>query len=64
MRCPLCAVPTEVKETRVRDDNSIFRRRVCFNEHVFQTVETAVSRPIQRRKNAASQVSKTKESQS
>jgi transcriptional regulator NrdR family protein len=51
MRCPLCKAPTEVRETRNMKDNSILRRRVCFNEHVFQTTETATSDPKPRKKN-------------
>jgi transcriptional regulator NrdR family protein len=38
MRCPVCNAPSDVKETRTRDDH-IYRRRLCFNEHTFTTEE-------------------------
>jgi len=38
MKCPVCNAPSDVKETRTRDDH-IYRRRLCFNEHKFTTEE-------------------------
>ena len=45
MKCPLCGAATDVKETRKREDNSLVRRRVCFNEHIFTTRETVITPP-------------------
>jgi transcriptional regulator NrdR family protein len=38
MKCPYCNAPTDVKETRMKDDH-VYRRRVCFNNHKFATHE-------------------------
>ena len=38
MKCPACNAPSDVKETRARDDH-VYRRRLCFNEHTFTTEE-------------------------
>lgn len=48
MRCPICSSPlTEVRETRAKD-TFIYRRRQCFNGHLFTTHERAISnKPIQ-----------------
>jgi transcriptional regulator NrdR family protein len=46
MRCPVCNAPSDVKETRARDDH-VYRRRLCFNEHIF-TTEERVKRVITR----------------
>lgn len=40
MKCPVCGVWTEIKETRKKDDNTKLRRYQCGNEHTFRTVET------------------------
>jgi len=40
MKCPVCGVWTEIKETRKKDDNTKLRRYKCGNEHTFRTVET------------------------
>jgi len=49
MKCPLCGAATDVKETRTRDSNIVFRRRVCFNEHIFTTHETVVKPPKEKK---------------
>lgn len=41
MRCPQCNAPTEVKDTRIKKDH-VIRKRLCFNEHFFQTKEEAL----------------------
>ena len=46
MKCPACNAPSDVKETRARDDH-VYRRRLCFNEHIF-TTEERVKRVITR----------------
>jgi transcriptional regulator NrdR family protein len=38
MKCPVCNAPTDVEETRTKDDHT-YRRRECFNEHTFTTEE-------------------------
>jgi hypothetical protein len=38
MRCPQCGAMTDVKDTRTKD-NVVRRKRVCFNEHIFTTLE-------------------------
>ncbi len=39
MRCPICSSPlNEVRETRPKD-TYIYRRRQCFNGHLFTTHE-------------------------
>lgn len=45
MKCPLCNAPTDIVDTRKRTDNTIVRRRVCFNYHVFKTQETPITEP-------------------
>ena len=42
MKCPVCGVWTQVKETRKLDDTTKTRRYECGNEHTFRTVETVV----------------------
>jgi len=42
MKCPLCNAPTEIKDTRNYKDNSVIRKRVCFNKHIFKTQEKPV----------------------
>jgi transcriptional regulator NrdR family protein len=49
MKCPLCRAATDVKETRMRDGNLVFRRRVCFNDHTFTTHETVVTQPKEKK---------------
>lgn len=39
MKCPDCGAWTEVKDTRMRPDNTRRRAYVCANEHRFTTVE-------------------------
>ena len=41
MRCPICNAITDVTETRYADGVTR-RRRVCFNEHKFTTLEKPV----------------------
>lgn len=44
MKCPVCNKPADVKETRIRQDGSKYRRYLCFNlEHRFSTKEVVVS---------------------
>lgn len=39
MKCPICGAWVEVKEARMRKDNSRRRRYECGNMHRFSTVE-------------------------
>ena len=39
MQCPVCQTWVQVKETRQRDDNTIYRRYECANLHRFVTTE-------------------------
>lgn len=39
MKCPICNAPTIVLETRLRLESKVHRRRECFNEHIFTTIE-------------------------
>ena len=39
MQCPICQTWVQVKETRQRDDNTIYRRYECANLHRFVTTE-------------------------
>jgi transcriptional regulator NrdR family protein len=48
MKCPLCNAPTDIKETRVTDKGYV-RRRECFNNHTFKTVETVLTEPKEKR---------------
>jgi transcriptional regulator NrdR family protein len=48
MKCPLCNAPTDIKETRVTDTGYV-RRRECFNNHTFKTVETVLTEPKEKR---------------
>lgn len=50
MKCPLCKAPTEVKQTKTKDD-VLIRRRHCFNDHTFQTKEVVVLAPKLKRVN-------------
>ena len=49
MKCPLCNAPTDIKETRVTDKGYV-RRRECFNQHTFKTVEAVLTEPKKKRK--------------
>lgn len=42
MKCPVCGVWTQVKETRRKDDQTKIRRYECGNQHTFRTAETVV----------------------
>jgi transcriptional regulator NrdR family protein len=53
MKCPLCQAPSDVENTKSVDGIPI-RRRVCYNDHSFNTKEVATSEPRPRRKNAKS----------
>jgi transcriptional regulator NrdR family protein len=48
MKCPLCNAPTDIKETRITDKGYV-RRRECFNNHTFKTVETVLTEPKEKR---------------
>ena len=50
MMCPICNSPTRVKDTRRRIDNYVIRKRICYNDHIFQTEEKAgkLLRPVQK----------------
>ena len=39
MRCPVCQTWVQVKETRQRPNNTIYRRYECANLHRFVTNE-------------------------
>lgn len=49
MKCPLCGAPTEVEDTRVKD-NIVIRKRMCFNYHVFKTQEVPITEPKEEKK--------------
>ena len=44
MKCPVCKAPTEIKDSRLTSKGYV-RRRECFNDHVFKTVETLLTEP-------------------
>ena len=48
MKCPLCNAHTEIKDTRVKKDNTVVRKRICFNLHSFATQENATTKPRRR----------------
>jgi hypothetical protein len=50
MKCPECKAPTDVKSTK-SEVGVVIRRRICFNDHSFNTEEKAVSKPKQKRKS-------------
>jgi transcriptional regulator NrdR family protein len=39
MRCPVCQTWVQVKETRQRPENTVYRRYECANLHRFVTSE-------------------------
>lgn len=39
MKCPRCGADSTVKETRSWENETMYRRRECFNGHRFTTVE-------------------------
>lgn len=39
MKCPKCGAPSNVIETRASANLTTSRRRKCFNDHTFKTVE-------------------------
>jgi len=51
LKCPACGAPTEVRDTRVKRTNTITRRRLCFNMHAFNTLESVISQPKVKRDN-------------
>jgi len=42
MKCPVCKSWTFVLETRLKPDNTKYRRYECANVHRFTTLETVV----------------------
>jgi len=42
MKCPVCKAWTFVLETRLKPDNTKYRRYECANGHRFITLETVV----------------------
>jgi transcriptional regulator NrdR family protein len=54
MKCPLCGAPSDVKQTKSIDGAPI-RRRICFNEHSFNTKEVAITTPKPKRLTKTSQ---------
>jgi hypothetical protein len=48
MKCPLCGAPSDVEQTKSIDGVPI-RRRVCYNDHSFNTKEVATSTPKPKR---------------
>jgi hypothetical protein len=56
MKCPECGAPTDVKETRLKDDNTIHRRRLCFNGHRFFTREIALPTELVEEENRMNRV--------
>jgi transcriptional regulator NrdR family protein len=48
MKCPLCKSPSDVEQTKTVDGVPI-RRRICYNEHSFNTKEMAISEPRPKR---------------
>lgn len=51
MKCPVCGVWTQIKDTRKQEDNTKIRRYECGNLHTFKTLE-AVTKIIAPKKNA------------
>lgn len=49
MKCPMCNAPTEVKQTR-KQSRGYVRFRLCFNYHMFKTVETVLQEQDGRKK--------------
>jgi transcriptional regulator NrdR family protein len=49
MKCPQCGAHTDVKSTK-HEVGVVIRRRICFNDHSFNTEEKAVSKPKPKRK--------------
>lgn len=49
MKCPICNAPTEVKQTR-KQTRGYVRFRLCFNFHMFKTVETVLEEQDGRKK--------------
>lgn len=45
MRCPECGKPSDVIDSRIRKDGKVTRRRRCFNDHRFSTLESAHPSP-------------------
>ena len=46
MKCPQCGAATDVKATRTKDNNMVYRTRVCFNDHKFTTKEIPVPQEL------------------
>ena len=46
MKCPICGAATDVKATRTKDNNMVYRTRVCFNDHKFTTKEIPVPQEL------------------
>jgi transcriptional regulator NrdR family protein len=44
MKCPLCDAPSDVEQTKPKD-GAIWRRRLCYNDHIFHTEERAITEP-------------------
>lgn len=43
MKCPICGVAADVKETRLAEENTVRRRHECLNGHRFTTYEVYAS---------------------
>lgn len=46
MKCVVCGAATDVKESRTRENNMVYRKRVCFNDHKFTTKEIPVPQEL------------------
>jgi transcriptional regulator NrdR family protein len=46
MKCPICGAATDVKETRTKENNMVYRKRICFNDHKFTTKEIPVPQDL------------------
>ena len=46
MPCPQCGAQTDVKETRLRENGMVYRKRLCFNDHKFTTKEIPVPQEL------------------
>lgn len=49
MKCPTCGAWSEIKETKTKDNGTVYRRRKCGNNHLFSTYELVDRRDNPRR---------------
>ena len=49
--CPTCGTWTRVLQSRTRDDNTVYRRYECANEHRFSTKEVVTDKHTKEKKH-------------